>query len=172
MALLPKSWQGPVLRDLLANSIRRAPTSHSNNNDSLLRVVLHRNVLAAATADGDSPSPTHSTFRRLPSDLPLVAAQEDLSAHARSHADAFDKIAWDSSRSTSSAASSRSTYPPVAYEQQAEDAWFEQVMNDLDWTEDLDGTTMTISAPSSPLLMGGPPPVHGDRTCTLPTIPE
>lgn len=184
--MLPKTWQGPILRDLLASSIRRAPTPHSSNSDSLRRVVLQRNVLAAATGDNEAHSPSHASFRHLASEKSLAALFEEFNTPGRSHADSLDKLVLDTSRSIQSKKSLKPVaqvkHDAKASDELREDAWFDHVMEELDWSSeaaDIEGDA--TEAPStgrrpanspkwSPL--DGPPPVHGNRLYTLPTIPE
>ena len=181
--MIPKTWQGPVLRDLLVSSIRRAPTSHPNNSDSLRRVVLQRNVLAAATGDHEASSSSYKPLRRLSSDFALPASVDDLGTGAWSYVDPIDKFLLDTTsprRSTRSIAAPNTSLDTSARDDMREEAWFDQVMEDLDWSSDMDDEApLALSAPpintathQKQLLLRGPPPVHGNRLYTLSTIPE
>lgn len=177
MAMLPKPWQGPALRDVLVQSFRRTPAPHSNNGDSLRRVVLQRNTLMAA-ADGDIAShSTQPSLRRLSSDFSVAPPiLDDLSS--RSHSDPLDKYALDSARSIQRPRSAPAEASPARstaeYDELRVDAWFDGVMDDLDWSEELDpapspGAGLSLWAPSE---VNGPPPVRTDGYTTLYPIPE
>ncbi|KAI3617154.1 hypothetical protein CBS9595_003063 [Malassezia furfur] len=182
--MIPKTWQGPVLRDLLVSSIRRAPTSHPNNSDSLRRVVLQRNVLAAATGDHEASSSPHTPLRRLSSDFSLAAPVDDLGTSPWSYVDPIDKLLLDGPRPRRSTKSLAAPITGTGLDVSAraelrEEAWFDQVMEDLEWSAELDDETPVPSpSPVNPVmhqkqpLLYGPPPVHGNRLYTLSTIPE
>lgn len=138
--MLPRQWQGPALRDVLAQSIRRASGPQTNNGDSLRRIALHRNALLAVT-ENEAASPPHSPRPRLSSDKfssPLLADEAaSVQPHMAEYAPAI-------SRTPSAARATPGALPSApATDDQLEDAWLDGVLDDLEWSADTDSAAFT-----------------------------
>ena len=190
--MISRTWQGPTLRDLLVSSLRRAPPSHPNNSDSLRRVVLHRNTVATAPNDPELGSPKLVNRPWHSYDVPIAMTVDDYSSVKRTRSDRLEsaKTALESPSPSQVIQTDRTEHTecfeptehqPQAIAAQREQAWFDQIMDDLDWEnslgEDLDGSqSVTNSVSSDPphwsLRRNQRQYMYSRRVSLLPTIPE
>ena len=152
MSIFTKTLPVPV-RDIILQSVRRAPTSHSNgyNGDSLRRLVLQRNTLAAALDLHDTNPPVHCSLRRLATDIPSPPFCS--SDGRQSQAIHRFSTALRKSRSVQQLSVSSGHVTPCTREELLEDAWFDRLFDDLS-CEDIidDGTNDTTTSSASKSL--------------------
>ncbi|WFD45148.1 hypothetical protein MPSI1_003825 [Malassezia psittaci] len=194
--MISRTWQGPTLRDVLVSSLRRAPSSHPNNSDSLRRAVLHRNTVTTTPNDPELSSPklVHRPWHLY--DAPIAMSVDDYNSvkrsRSRSRSDRFEsaKAALGSPTPSQVVHADPTAHPeyteptqhiPHDIAAQREQAWFDQIMDDLDWAnslgEDPDGSQLVTSSVSSDspqrlLRRNKRQYTHSHRLSLLPTIPE
>ncbi|WFD08508.1 hypothetical protein MVES1_003884 [Malassezia vespertilionis] len=161
MVVIAKPFHTPVLRDVLFQSIRRAPTTHTNNGDSLRRVVLQRNAHMAA-ADADTFQTNHfQRHRRMSMDMASTGAapEEVPRSHTPEHVDRHGRespfgIRRPVSRSIDT---SSQLMPATLRELELEDAWFEGLFEELQLGDE------PVSLEEAPLVQPSPHNVFAPR---------
>ncbi|WFD01070.1 hypothetical protein MYAM1_003831 [Malassezia yamatoensis] len=184
--MISRSWQGPTLRDVLVSSLRRAPSSHTNNSDSLRRVVLQRNLVATASNDAELGSPKLVNRPWHSYDVPITITVDGHSSVKRTRSDHLEptKTALGSPSPSQVIQTDRTEHTEHLQHEiaaQREQAWFDQIMDDLEWENSL-GVDLDESQ-SVPNLESSDPPhrplrrkqrqhMYSRQLSLLPTIPE
>ena len=146
MSIFTKTLPVPV-RDIILQSVRRAPTSHSNgyNGDSLRRLVLQRNTLAAAMDLHDTNPPVHCSLRRLATDI--TSPSFSSSDGRQNQVIHRSSTVLRKSRSVQQLPVSSGHVTPCTQEELLEDAWFDRLFDDLLYEDMIDdGTNDTTNS--------------------------
>ncbi|KAL4399612.1 hypothetical protein ACI68E_003993 [Malassezia pachydermatis] len=129
MALLPKTLQSSV-RDVLAQSVRRAPSqSNGYNSDSLRRLVLQRNALIATVETQDASSPVSpKSIRLFSTDVPKSPVDGSKLRHSLPGP---SSPVLRKTRSIHDVSSAAKTEAVSSQEDTLEEQWFDAVLEDL-----------------------------------------